>query len=65
MIEKLGEIALNDGEPSEIEKVYPFCERDRMAIQHLTKHERHPASVVTQQLYVKNLGIKPAQPNSR
>lgn len=25
MIEKLGAIALNDGEPSEIEKVYPFC----------------------------------------
>lgn len=25
MIEKLGEIALNDGEPSEIATVYPFC----------------------------------------
>lgn len=25
MIEKLDAIALNDGEPSEIEKVYPFC----------------------------------------
>ncbi len=25
MIEKLGAIALNDGEPSEIEKVYSFC----------------------------------------